>query len=238
MRLIAAVVLSAAPLVMGDLPPPEVTAGKPAGRPEAKEVKAAGRSATLTSPVPCQWYAVSDLVDVVRVGDGKTCVVIPPGDGRWRVIAYSAKGGEATAPAVVDVVIGGGTPPAPLPPGPTPPGPVVPPADPFTARVKAAYDADPAEAVTKKGQAQLLQVLYAEAVKLAAKPEYATGAQLVEEVRGAAQHLNVTGLTGVRTLVAEELGRAADVAAPLTADSRAAIAGVYKRAAAGLPKPE
>lgn len=27
-------------------------------------------------------------------------------------------------------------------------------------------------------------------------------------------------------------------AAPLTADSRAAIAGVYKRAAAGLPKPE
>lgn len=232
MRLTAAVLLSVAPLVMGDLPPPEVTAGKPTARPEAKEVKAAGRSATLTSPVPCQWYAVSDLVDVVRVGDGKTCVVIPPGDGRWRVIAYSAKAGEATAPAVVDVVVGG-TPPAPL-----PPGPVVPPADPFTAKVKAAYDADPAEAVAKKGQAQLLQVLYAEAVKLAAKPEYATGAQLVEEVRGAAQHLNVTGLTGVRTLVAEELGRAADVAAPLTADSRTAIAGVYKRAAAGLPKPE
>lgn len=243
MRHLLLLTLTALPAAVADPPaPPAVEAGKPPEPAKPVEVRAAGRSARLTSPTACRWWAVSELVEVVPFPDGKTCVVMPPGTGRWRVIAYTALGDQASAPTVIDVVVG--TDPQPMPPGPPPPGPTPPvppappPADPFAAKVRAAYTADPAGPAEKRGEAVLLAELYRQAADLAGKPEIATGGQLVEQVKKAADALRVTGLVAVRNVVAAELGQVADLTTPLTADARAKVASVYKRAAAAITTPE
>ena len=207
MRHLLLLTLTALPAAVADPPaPPAVEAGKPPEPAKPVEVRAAGRSARLTSPTACRWWAVSELVEVVPFPDGKTCVVMPPG---------------------------------PPPPGPTPPvPPAPPPADPFAAKVRAAYTADPAGPAEKRGEAVLLAELYRQAADLAGKPEIATGGQLVEQVKKAADALRVTGLVAVRNVVAAELGQVADLTTPLTADARAKVASVYKRAAAAITTPE
>lgn len=122
--------------------------------------------------------------------------------------------------------------PAPVPPGPGPKPPAPPPADPLAAAVKAAYDADPDPG--KAGQVKDLAELYKQAAELAADPRVTTTGQLVERVKAAALVLKITGLTGVRKVVAGEVSAVMPDDVPLTPAARTAAATVFTRVHAAL----
>jgi hypothetical protein len=101
-------------------------------------------------------------------------------------------------------------------------------------KLREAFLADAASPIEKRGQRLLLAELYRQVAELAAKPEIATGAMLLEQARKAADALHVSGLLGVRNLVAVELGAVADLTTPITPDIRGKLASVYTRAATAL----
>jgi hypothetical protein len=209
--ILIALALTALPAAAADPPPPPpaVTAAKPQDRPAVTELKFDRGPVKLTAPTACVWYAVDPAVWVEPFPDGRTCLVIPPAAGRFRVLAYTAKGDLPSPPAVIDVVLAGPTVP--------PPPPKV---DPFEAKVREAYQADPDPADVRKAHARILVELYRQAAELVQSVDIATGGQLTAQLKRAADTLKVTGLVGVRTLMAAELGKVADPAAPLTPDAR------------------
>jgi hypothetical protein len=218
-------------------PPPTVSLAKPPDRPAPTVVTQARGPVRLTSDVPCEWWSVLPAAELVVFPDRKSAVLIPPGPGRWPVLAWAVRGNVSSRPLEIEVVYGG-PPPTPLPPPSPVPPPPTPPADPFAAALRAAYRTDPTQPETKRGQAATLAELYRQAAVIAGRPDTATGFQLIDQVRRAADVLGVSGLIAVRTLVAEEVGKIADLVTPLTADTRAKIADVYNRAAVALTAPE
>ena len=115
------------------------------------------------------------------------------------------------------------------------PGPVVPPkppADPLAARLKAAYDADPAEPAKRKGHAKDLAELYRQAADLAGKPDVATSGDLLQRVRAASGMLvGPDALKGVRAEVAKELAVILPADAALADDQRKAAAELFRKLA-------
>lgn len=114
------------------------------------------------------------------------------------------------------------------------PGPVVPPkpADPLAARLKAAYDADPAPADKRKDHAKDLAELYRQAADLAGKADVATSGDLLQRVRAASGMLvGPDALKGVRAEVAKELAVILPADAALADDQRKAAAELFRKLA-------
>jgi hypothetical protein len=124
----------------------------------------------------------------------------------------------------VTTVVGAGSPQPPPPP----------PNDPLRAKLKAAYDADPAAG--KAEAAKTLAELYRQAAALAADPAVRTAGDLLGRVKRAAEKLAPNALVGLRKVVAEELAGAlpTDAGEDLTAAHRAAAAGLFGKLAAAL----
>lgn len=84
-----------------------------------------GAFVTVPAKTDCasvQWLALDpglNLFPVELLKDTRTAVVTAPAAGRYRLLAYGAKGDKASPPAVCAVVIGT-PPPVPPPPGPGP----------------------------------------------------------------------------------------------------------------------
>lgn len=116
-------------------------------------------------------------------------------------------------------------------PKPVEPPPPPKPADPLRAALRAAYDADPAAAASKREAAVLLSALYREVGVLALKKgpdgayEVPTGGVLVRRMREAGEQLvGVSALLDARKLVAAELGKLLPTDMPLADAERADVA--------------
>jgi hypothetical protein len=134
--------------------------------------------------------------------DPKTLVVWARTAGKYRIVAWTAKGDAPSDPAVCTVVVG--TPP----PGPNPPGPTPPPtpADPFTQAVQTAYASE-----TAANKAQLkasLAGVYQAGVTLAQDSTLATAGDLLNALSAKAQAAGVAGATvlpAVKKVIQAEL---------------------------------
>lgn len=127
--------------------------------------------------------------------------------------------------------------PPPKPPEPAPPKPEPP--DPLKARLKAAYDADPAPVADRRAQALDLAALYRAAAALARDEGCATSGELLGRVTEAAGRLLADPpggrkLAAVRKAAAAELAAVLPTDAPLAPGSRAAAAALFERLAAAL----
>lgn len=127
--------------------------------------------------------------------------------------------------------------PPPKPPEPAPPKPDPP--DPLRAKLKAAFDADPAPASDRRAQALDLAALYRAAAALARDEACATSGELLGRVTEAAGRLLADPpggrkLAAVRKAAAAELAAVLPTDAPLAPGSRAAAAALFERLAAAL----
>jgi hypothetical protein len=140
--------------------------------------------ADTDSPV-VRWRAITPGLKVFPgdlLTDKKCLVVSAAKEGRYRVMAWCAKGDIPSEAVDCIVVVGPDSNPGPPnppkpppPPPPTPPDPPKPPEpDSFTKRVLDAWKADPADADTKKKAATTLQGLYLELAAEVLKKEYTT----------------------------------------------------------------
>lgn len=182
-----------------------------------------------------RWYSPDrglQLFPVELLKDSKTAVVTATAPGRYRLVAWTAKGDVPSDPAVCVVVIGE---PGPEPgPGPTPPVPPVPP-DPLTKTLQAAYDR---ETDAKKTELKAsLAALYRQGAEVASKPEITTWGQLFNVMKSAATTLGVSGkLPVVQEAVATDLKDRlpTDGTKTLTTDDRVLAAQTFKRIAGAL----
>ena len=119
-------------------------------------------------------------------------------------------------------------------PKPVPPKPPEP-ADPLRAKLRAAYDADPADAAQKRTHARDLAALYRQAAKLAQDAAVATSGELLGRVRDAAGTLiGADALRECRRCVGAELGALLPTDDALAPDQRKAAADLFTRLAAIL----
>lgn len=140
-----------------------------------------------------------------QLKDTRTAVVVATRAGRYRILAYGAKGDQASEPAVTTVVIGD-VPPGPDPPKP-PPDPPTPPSDPFAKALREAFAKD---ATPDKGAlVAKLTAFYAAEAKdgaVAAKAVYVK--QWVAGMRAGVNSLvGADALKPVRGAIADELDR-------------------------------
>jgi hypothetical protein len=180
-----------------------------------------------------QWHALDpglNLFPVELLKDTKTAVVTASRPGRYRLLAYGAKGDTASPPAVTVVVIGD-APPGPTPPDPTP-GPID---DPLVKALQAAYDKETAtDRAELKGK---LAALYRSAAEVTGNATLATWGDLFAVVAAAAQSLGVSGKlptlqAAVRDGALEKLPT--ERQRPLDADGRKVAAEAFRRAATAL----
>ncbi len=121
--------------------------------------------------------------------------------------------------------------PAPKPPQPKPPEP----ADPLRTKLRAAFDADPAQLDVRRGHALDLAALYREAAKLASDPNVGTSGDLLTRVREAGRALvGADALRGVRQAAGAELGALLPTDAPLSEEQRKAAAALFGKLAQAL----
>jgi hypothetical protein len=120
---------------------------------------------------------------------------------------------------------------APKPVPPKPPEPV----DPFKARLRAAFDGDPAALDARKSHALDLAALYRQMVPLCADRSVATSGDLLSRKKAAAASLIGTdALKGVRAAVGAELGAIMPTDAPLSDEQRTAAAALFGKLAVAL----
>jgi hypothetical protein len=118
--------------------------------------------------------------------------------------------------------------PLPDPKPPTPP----PPADPLAAKLKTAFDGDPAQLDVRKGHAKDLAELYRQAAKLTADPAVTTSGELLGKVRDAAGTLvGADALRECRKVVGAELAMLLPTDDTLTDDQRKAVAALFAKLA-------
>lgn len=134
-----------------------------------------------------QWVAMDTglaLLPPELLKDSRVAVVQAVKAGRYRLLAYGAKGDVASPPAICTVVVGE--------PGPGPgPGPEPEPTDPFVGALQAAYAAD-----GEPGKAEalpLLAELYRQGAKAAKQTDLATWGALFGVMKNAAGTLGVSG---------------------------------------------
>jgi hypothetical protein len=118
---------------------------------------------------------------------------------------------------------------------PDPPKPPDPPAGPLAAKLKQAFDADPAQLDRKREQAKDLAALYRQAGKLAQDQTVATSGALLEQVKKAAGVLvGADALKECRKAVNRELGELLPTDDALTDGQRVAVAALFGKLAAIL----
>lgn len=195
---------------------PAASVGK-ADRPQPAppmEVKADAILTVLTAPEKSRWKLIDrDGADLVASPDGKTAVFAALAKGRYRVVVIT---GETD----VDIVVVVGDVPAPTPPKPGPVDPVIPPTDPLTAKLQAAYKLDTRADAAKQVDLKDLVELYKQAAEFASKPDIASLAELVAKVKDAAKALGIEGLVDCRKAIADELKLAFANDAPFDDASR------------------
>lgn len=183
----------------------------PAG--ELVVLSAAPASEWDADPTPHVFEGGRYAVFLLAKGETRKVVVTGPDKSKSRVLLVA---GDA---------------PGPLP----PPKPKPKPEDPLKARLKAAYDADPAEPAKRKDQAKDLAELYRQAADLCGKPEVATSGDLLHRVRAASATLvGADALKGVRREVAQELAVLLPADAALSGEQRLAVAELFRKLAAIL----
>ena len=191
-----------------------------------KEVRVApatiGEVKAQTTGKQVKWVTPAGL-SCRPIDGGRTLLVSGP-VGRYDCWAYTAVGDVPSDPARTTVVIGEA-------PGPTPP------ADPLTAKIKAAFDAETADASTRRKQSQDLAELYRQiGAKVCPDPAIVSPTDLLDRARkAAATMIGTDALPGVRRAVASELAVILPTAdGTLTADQRTALAELFKKLAAIL----
>jgi hypothetical protein len=173
-----------------------------------------------------RWKLIdSAAAAIVPCESGKRCTFVARAEGKFRLTAIA---GEKD----IDVVVIVGTPAPPTPPTPpVPPSPV----DPLIVALQAAYTANTEP--TKAGQLAALAALYDAAVDLVkgANPP-ATTADLIGRLRQSAEVLKVSGLEGMRKIIATELKSVLPNDGPLTGDAKIAATAVLVRVRDALTK--
>ncbi len=210
-----------------------VTADKPPDLPAPVEVRAApGVPVVLRSGTPGGWELAREKADaawLIPFPDGSGAYFVGSKSGDRVLVLVTRAAGEKPAPADRVVVVVG------PPPDPEPAPPPKPkPDDALVRAFKDAVLADPAPAAEKAKQLADLAELYRQAAGFARAAEVASVADVVARVRTAAVALNVTGLPAVRAKVAAELAAVFPGDAPLTDESRAALAALFTRLSAAL----
>lgn len=117
---------------------------------------------------------------------------------------------------------------------PKPPVPPKPPepADPLRAKLKSAFDADPAQLDARRSHAKDLAALYRQAAKLCADESVATSGDLLARVKTAAASLvGADALRECRKVVGAELGALLPTDDALTDAQRKAVAALFARLA-------
>lgn len=227
---LAAVLMLTASAVAGQPPGPEKLQVIPVPAPYSWDSLkvAGGQPVTLSAGTAKKavWVLVDPGADLTpEPVSGATATFRADRAGEYRVIVLPADG-----PPILTRLQVGNAPPGPGPePKPNPPGPD----DPLTAKLRKAYQDDPADAVRKRAAAKDLAELYRQAADLARRPTVETSGQLLEIVRSVAVNLNLAAdLKGVRTVVAEELLKVFPDDVPLTDANRKAAADTFLKLAA------
>lgn len=197
---------------------PDVTPVPPPAAPAWAEMKVpAGEIVVLQAKPSSEWDA--DPAPYVFEGGKYAAFLLQKGETRRVVVTGPDK-------AKTRLVLVAGEP------GPKPPEPKL---DPLKARLKAAYDADPAEPAKKQGQAKDLAELYRQAAALALRDDVASSGELLRRVRDAAGTLvGADALKSVRTEVAAELKAVLPADAALADEQRKAVADLFRKLAAVL----
>lgn len=119
----------------------------------------------------------------------------------------------------------------PKPPEPKPPEP----ADALKTKLKAAFDADPAQLDARRGHAKDLAALYRQAAKLCADESVTTSGDLLARVKAAASSLvGADALRECRKVVGTELGALLPTDDALTEAQRKTVAALFGKLAAIL----
>ena len=173
-----------------------------------------------------KWELIdADFAELEACDNGKKASLVVRKEGRYRLILTTDAGTVRLAVTV-------GTPVPPTPPTPpVPPSPV----DPLIVALQAAYTANTEP--TKAGQLASLAALYEAAVDLVkgSNPP-ATTADLIGRLRQSAETLKVSGLEGMRKIIAAELKSALPNDGPLTGDAKIAATAVLVRVRDALAK--
>ena len=180
-----------------------------------------------------RWEAADPTTcDVIPGADGRSAVFVAARAGTYLVIAYTAAGDTPSAATRIEVKLGEPEP-APPPKPVVPPVPVVP--DAFTAKLQAAYSADPAAGLIKAEALKDIVALYQQAGPFAADATVTTTADLLARLKQAATTLLPAGvLTGVRAAIGAELALLFPANVPLTLESRKTAADAFGRIVAAL----
>jgi hypothetical protein len=177
-----------------------------------------------------RWVALTPGLSVRPIDDGRVLLVSGPA-GRYDLLAYTALGDVPSEPARCAVVIGDAPGPGP---GPNPKPPEPPPGA-FRAKLKAAFDADPAPPDLKREHAKDLAALYRAAAKLAEDAAVPTSGELLRRVRDAGGTLIGTdALREVRRAAGSELSALLPTDAPLSPAHRASAAALFRKLASIL----
>jgi hypothetical protein len=193
------------------------------------------------------WHACVPCGDGPRAdlwpsSDGKTLIVCAAQPGRYPLVAWTARGHQATdgATCLVRVDDGPNPPPPPVPPTPPiPPSPV----DPFARALKAAWEGDIASdrAPEPRRLRDGLASFYRSAAEMSDQPRWTTVGQLYAALQDAArQALPAEALPRVRDAIAGEFRVVMPTTAqqPLDAPTRATCRNQFERMArliAALP---
>ncbi len=196
----------------------------------AVEVRAAvGSLVTLNGAAGSTWTLAEGSCGFWP--DGAVCRVTKL-DGPARIIVIETLAGDVKRHAVCfdgpqPMPPGPGPAPVPVPPTPVPPQPV----DPLKATLTAAFNADAGDAAQKKEDVLQLAALYVAAVDICTDPSLKTPRELLTKVRGAGDSLTKDRLAKLREAFKIELQAVLPALdSPLTADSRAKAADLFKRA--------
>jgi len=172
---------------------------------------------------PAKWELIDTVgAELEACESGKKASLVVSREGRYRLLLTTDAGSVRIA-----VTVGK---PVPTPPD-VPPSPV----DPLIASLQAAYTAD--AGTTKAGQLAALAALYEAAVDLVrgSNPP-GTTVELIGRLRQSAETLKVSGLDGMRKIIAAELKAVLPNDVPLTGDTKTAAVAVLARVRDALAK--
>ena len=180
-----------------------------------------------------RWFPIDRGLNVFPVEllrDSKTAIVTASRPGKYRLLAYTAKGDVPSLPAECYVIVGD-VPPGPDPVPPIPPIPPTP--SPLTPAFQAAYDKE--TATDKAASLAKLKSLYGQGAGNVANAENVQA--LDDMMRSIAAALGVSGkLVGVQQEIRKEVLKVVptDFARALTPQEKQDIANTYSQIAKGL----
>lgn len=152
-----------------------------------------------------RWVSLTPGLHVLpfALADQKATVVTATRPGRYRLLAYSAVGGEPTDPVVTTVIFSDASPaPSPVPPGPPGPEPV----DALTKKIRDALASDPGTPAEKAAHANTLAGFFAAMAKHVQADQAATVGDLLSDYKAAIPSLLPAGaILGTRKLCGQEV---------------------------------